>query len=85
MTDEFEAGLAELRGIAAGAPAAMMCSEAVWWRCHRRLVADRLVAAGDTVLHITSEKPPSAHRLSPFAVVAPDGQITYPTRLGMSR
>jgi uncharacterized protein (DUF488 family) len=78
MTDEFAAGLAELRGIADHAPTAMMCSEAVWWRCHRRLVADRLVAAGDTVLHITSEKRASGHELSPFAVIAKDGQITYP-------
>ena len=78
MTDDFAAALAELRQIAAEAPTAMMCSEAVWWRCHRRLVADRLVAGGDAVLHIVSESRADAHELSPFAVVAPDGQITYP-------
>ena len=79
MTDAFAAALAELRKLAAARPTAMMCSEAVWWRCHRRLVADRLVAGGDEVLHIASEARADAHELSPFAAVAPDGQITYPT------
>ena len=46
MSDEFAKGLAQLRELAAAEPVAMMCSEALWWRCHRRLVADRLVAAG---------------------------------------
>ena len=78
MTGDFAAGLAELRELAGAAPTAMMCSEAVWWRCHRRLVADRLVVGGDTVLHIASEARADAHELSPFAVVAGDGQITYP-------
>jgi len=78
MTAEFAAGLADLRGLAATAPTAMMCSEAVWWRCHRRLVADRLVAGGDSVFHITSETRADPHELSPFAVVGDDGQITYP-------
>ena len=78
MTDEFTAGLADLRKIAAAAPTAMMCSEAVWWRCHRRLVADRFVVAGDAVLHIASETRVDAHELTQFAAVAGDGQITYP-------
>jgi uncharacterized protein (DUF488 family) len=77
MTDDFAAGLAELRDLAAAAPTAMMCSEAVWWRCHRRLVADRLVVGGDTVLHIASETRAGAHELTPFAAVA-EGQVTYP-------
>lgn len=77
-TAEFAHALDELREIAAAAPTAMMCSEAVWWRCHRRLVADRLVARGDEVLHIASESRAGAHGLTSFAVVRPDGQITYP-------
>jgi uncharacterized protein (DUF488 family) len=55
-----------------------MCSEALWWRCHRRLIADRLVVAGDTVCHISSTGRTSEHRLTPFATVGTDGQITYP-------
>ena len=78
MSDEFAAGLAQLRELAATRRTAMMCSEALWWRCHRRLIADRLVAAGDTVWHIGSDARGSAHALTPFAVVGPDRQITYP-------
>ena len=78
MGDEFAKGLAQLRELAAAQPVAMMCSEALWWRCHRRLVADRLVVAGDTVCHISSDGRASAHQLASFAVVGDDGQVTYP-------
>ena len=77
MGDEFARGLAQLRELAAGQPAAMMCSEALWWRCHRRLVADCLVVAGDTVCHIGSDGQASEHELTPFAVVGANG-VTYP-------
>lgn len=78
MGDEFALGLAELRQLATAQRTAMMCSEALWWRCHRRLVADRLVAAGDSVCHISSDGRASVHQLTPFATVDADGQITYP-------
>ena len=78
MGEEFAHGLAELRQLAAVRRTAAMCSEALWWRCHRRLVADRLVAAGDSVCHIGSDGRASAHQLTPFASFKPDGQITYP-------
>jgi uncharacterized protein (DUF488 family) len=77
MGEEFAEGLAQLRGIAAVRRTAMMCSEALWWRCHRRLVADRLLVAGDTVCHINSSGGVSVHQLTPFATVEPDGLITY--------
>jgi uncharacterized protein (DUF488 family) len=78
MGDEFAAGLAQLRRLAGARRTAMLCSEALWWRCHRRLIADRLVVAGDTVCHIGSTGGVSAHELTPFATVAPDGRIAYP-------
>ena len=78
MSEEFATGLAQLRELAATRRTAMMCSEALWWRCHRRLIADRLVVAGDTVCHIGSDARASAHQLTSFAVVGPDRQITYP-------
>ena len=78
MSDDFAAGLAQLRELAAARRTAMMCSEALWWRCHRRLIADRLVAAGDTVCHISSDARTAAHELTSFAVVGPDRQLTYP-------
>jgi uncharacterized protein (DUF488 family) len=79
MGDEFADGLAQLRERAHARRTAVMCSEALWWRCHRRLIADRLVVAGDSVCHISSTGRTSEHRLTPFATVAPDRQITYPT------
>jgi uncharacterized protein (DUF488 family) len=78
MGDEFAEGLAQLRELATARPTAIMCSEALWWRCHRRLVADRLVVAGDTVCHISSDGRASAHKLTSFAKVGSDGQVTYP-------
>jgi len=80
MSDDFDEGLTELRELAAAQSTAMMCAEAVWWRCHRRLVADRLVLAGDTVCHIGADGRTSAHRLTAFAAVGADGQVTYPAR-----
>ena len=79
-TAEFAQGLAALREIARTAPTAMMCSEALWWRCHRRLVADRIVAAGDVVLHIASDGRSSPHQITPFASLDADGTITYPAQ-----
>jgi uncharacterized protein (DUF488 family) len=78
LTEEFAVGLDELRQLACAKPTAMMCSEAVWWRCHRRLVSDRLVVGGDAVWHISSTRRATAHQLTPFALVNPYGQITYP-------
>jgi uncharacterized protein (DUF488 family) len=78
MGGEFADGLAQLRLLCDARRTAMMCSEALWWRCHRRLIADRLVVAGDTVCHISSTGRTSAHQLTPFAAVARDGTITYP-------
>jgi uncharacterized protein (DUF488 family) len=50
MGEEFADGLAQLRGIAAQQRTAMMCSEALWWRCHRRLIADRASPATRCVI-----------------------------------
>jgi len=81
MGPEFAEGLAQLRALAATQTTAMMCSEALWWRCHRRLIADRLVVAGDLVCHIGSDGRAVAHQLTRFAMVGSDGDITYPPGL----
>ena len=52
LTDEFRTGLAALTAIGSRSVPAIMCAEAVWWRCHRRIIADYLLAQGNTVLHI---------------------------------
>jgi uncharacterized protein (DUF488 family) len=77
LTPPFREGLAELLALAE-LPTAIMCAEAVWWRCHRRIVADYLVARGVPVLHLVPPAPPKPHRLTPFADVQPDGIVLYP-------
>lgn len=75
---EFAAALDELRGLARNAGAvAIMCAEAVPWRCHRSLVADALTAHGDAVLHIMGPGKAQPHALTPFALVE-GGRVTYP-------
>lgn len=77
LTDEFASGLEELMELASGDSCAIMCAEAVPWRCHRRLVADALLVRGYTVPEIISTATPKEHQLTPFAVV--DGtEVTYP-------
>jgi uncharacterized protein (DUF488 family) len=56
---------------------AIMCAEAVWWRCHRQLIADALVARGIAVRHIASERSAPAHTLTAFARLT-GGDVTYP-------
>ncbi len=57
---------------------AVMCSEAVWWRCHRRIVADHLLARGEAVFHIMGPGRLEPARLTPGAVVREDGTVVYP-------
>jgi uncharacterized protein (DUF488 family) len=76
LTSDFERGLAELLEWARVAPAAMMCAEAVWWRCHRRLVADALTARGVEVRHILSAERAEPHELTAFARVEGE-RVTY--------
>ncbi len=76
-TAEFEEGLLELRALAKDGPVALMCAEAVPWRCHRSLVADALFARGVLAEHIVGEGRTRPHRLTPFAVL--DGRsVRYP-------
>jgi uncharacterized protein (DUF488 family) len=77
-TPEFKAALADLETKARGATTAIMCAESVWWRCHRRLVADALVVRGWRVEHLGLGESPRPHELTDFAVVGDDGAVTYP-------
>ena len=80
LSDEFVDALAELQDTATARPAAVMCAEAVWWRCHRRIIADHLLARGQTVDHILGRGQVVAAELSAGAVVGRDGGVTYPQR-----
>jgi len=76
-TGEFQAALGELERLAGERRTAVMCAEALWWRCHRRLISDALVARGRQVTHIGSDGALAAHVMTPFAVVE-EGEVTYP-------
>jgi uncharacterized protein (DUF488 family) len=69
-TDEFRRGLERLEGLAHERRTAIMCAEADWRRCHRRLIADALIARGWRVLHIAADGRTSEHALPEFATVA---------------
>jgi len=77
MTEDFEAGLFKLRTLAAGRSIALMCAEAVPWRCHRSLVADAVTVRGAEVEHIMSAKHASPHRMTAFAVIK-GTRVSYP-------
>jgi uncharacterized protein (DUF488 family) len=77
QTPEFAASLAELIDLAAHQRTAVMCAEAVPWRCHRSLVADALTARGIRVEDIQSRTRTAPHKMTPFATVA-GSTVTYP-------
>jgi uncharacterized protein (DUF488 family) len=77
LTSSFRKGMVELETLAAVEPAAIMCAEAVWWRCHRRIVADYLLVAGVQVYDVVPPARPEPHELTPFAVPQADGTIFY--------
>ncbi len=77
-TPEFAAGLDELLQLAKKKRTAVMCAEAVWWRCHRSMIADALKARGVHVLHIMSECSVVEHPFTAPARVV-DGELSYAT------
>jgi uncharacterized protein (DUF488 family) len=75
---DFLAGVDELRADADGARTAVMCAEAVWWRCHRKLIADFVAIARDgDVRHLMHDGSLQAHRPSPEARLTTDGLLVY--------
>lgn len=77
QTPAFAAAIDELIAIGRAQPAALMCAEAVPWRCHRSLIADALLVRGVPALEIVSATRATPHALTPFARVAGTA-ITYP-------
>lgn len=75
-TEEFADGLFELLMLAEGLRTAIMCSEVLWWRCHRRLIADVLTSIGVQVIHIRDARAAEPHRIAPPARVR-GGRLTY--------
>jgi uncharacterized protein (DUF488 family) len=77
LTDDFGRGLSQLLGLAAEMRCAIMCAEAVWWRCHRRIVADYLLFKGRSVIHLMGTSRIEPAKITPAARIA-GGMITYP-------
>jgi len=78
LSDSFRAGLERLTALGRERRCAMMCSEAVWWRCHRRIVSDHLLARGETVLHLMGHDRIEPARLTQGAQIEPSGAVVYP-------
>lgn len=77
-TAEFREGLAELCAIGRTHVCAVMCAEAVWWRCHRRIIADYLLADGNEVFHVMGPGRIERAVMNIAAVRQEDGTLIYP-------
>jgi uncharacterized protein (DUF488 family) len=78
MGEDFRSGLRRLRDVGHAAPAAVMCAESLWWRCHRRIISDYLIAAGEEVVHILGEGHIEPAHLTPAARIGSNRTLTYP-------
>lgn len=78
LSAQFQLALDRLVTFASDRRPALMCSEAVWWRCHRRIITDYLIARGSKVHHIMGEGKISEARLTHGAVIGDDGLVRYP-------
>ncbi len=78
LSEPFRRGLARLRALGRERRCAIMCAEAVWWRCHRRIIADYLLAAGESVFHLLGTDRIEPAHATPAARPQPDGSLIYP-------
>ncbi len=81
-TAAFRLGLDELRALGRAQLCAVMCAEALWWRCHRRIITDYLLAAGEDVIHILGADHLEPAHLTQAAITGAGGVITYPPAQG---
>jgi uncharacterized protein (DUF488 family) len=84
-TEAFRTGLDELRALSRHNCCAIMCAEAVWWRCHRRIIADYLLMQGVAVLHIMGRGKIDPAKLTPGAHAQPGGTLVYPAADGAAK
>jgi uncharacterized protein (DUF488 family) len=76
--DEFHAGFSRLLELGLARRCAIMCAETLWWRCHRRIITDYLIAAGETVFHILGTNHIMPAHVTPAAKLGPSGTLCYP-------
>ena len=77
MSEDFKSGLMQLRELGHAKRSAIMCAEAVWWRCHRRIIADYLLAGGYEVFHILGRNHVERAHMTPEANLSLTGALTY--------
>lgn len=82
-TEPFREGLSELLAMAARETCAIMCAEALWWRCHRRIVVDHVLARGLPVVHISTRDRAKPASMTPFAIVNNAGRVSHPAHVAM--
>lgn len=78
LGETFQRGLESLIALGESACCAVMCAEAVWWRCHRRIIADYLLFRGHCVRHIMGPGQRPEAKINPAARPAPHGRLIYP-------
>jgi uncharacterized protein (DUF488 family) len=78
MSEEFRLSLMKLRDLGHKTRLSVMCAESLWWRCHRRIITDYLLTAGEEVFHILGAGHVEEAHLTPAARVGPEGTLTYP-------
>jgi uncharacterized protein (DUF488 family) len=81
MSDKFRAGLTRLRELGRDQRCAIMCAEALWWRCHRRIIADYLLAGGERVFHVIGPGNVEPAHMTDVAQLDASGALTYPATL----
>lgn len=78
LTNDFQLGLQQLVSLGTEQVCAIMCAEAVWWRCHRRIVADYLLANGKEVFHLMATDKVEAAKLTQGGEITEDNLVKYP-------
>jgi uncharacterized protein (DUF488 family) len=78
MGEDFHAALEKLRQLGHSERCAIMCAETLWWRCHRRIISDYLIAASEAVFHILGPDHIARAFITTAAKLGPDRVLTYP-------
>jgi len=81
MGEDFRAELGRLRQLGHSERCAIMCAETLWWQCHRRIISDYLIAAGEIVFHILGPDDVAQAVMTPAAKLGADGVLTYPVEV----
>jgi len=78
LSDAFQVGLQHLKRLGESRRCVIMCAESLWWRCHRRMIADYLILSGATVIHIMGQGRTIVARATSAAHMRLDGKVVYP-------